>query len=325
MKYVLKQVVGLWVTLLVLAGCTTSTPSSRDFSIAFLGDTQYNPRDDLAFANMFAALNKEEFAFVFHVGDFKSGSDSPCTDSLFTARLAQYQQSTSPFIYIPGDNEFIDCQRKSNAVQNPLERIAKLRSLFYSSDESLGKRRIAVARQSDLVVAAGDPQRFYPENMRWQREGVVFFTVNVQGSNDGVGFNSAMDAEQRQREAANIAWMQAAFAVAQAENAVGVVMFSHANPGFEESSAKVAASAYPPFLRAFESAAQAWQKPVLFAHGDTHQYRLAPYRSPIDRKLIKNVTRVEAPGSPVTNWVRVTVRPDNAAAPFEVMLGGMGF
>ena len=322
---VFKQLVGLGATLFLLAGCATSTPSNRDFSIALLGDTQYNSRDDLAFANMFAALNKEQFAFVFHVGDFKAGSDSPCTDALFTARLKQYQQSSSPLVYIPGDNEFIDCQRKSNGAQDPLERIAKLRTLFYPNNESLGHRRIKVARQSDAVDGAGTPPTRYSENMRWQREGIIFFTVNVQGSNDGVGFNVAMDAEQRERETANIAWMQAAFALARAENAVGVVMFAHANPGFEEPSAKVAAGAYPPFLRAFEATAQAWQKPVLFAHGDTHQYRLAPYQSPIDRRPIANITRVETPGSPVTNWVRINVRPDHAAAPFEVMLGGMGF
>ncbi len=312
----------------LLGGCATPTPQSRDFSFAFLADTQYNEREERAFANMLAALNKEQFAFVVHGGDFKAGSNAPCTDAIFTRRLAEYQQSENPFIFIPGDNDWVDCQRASNGSQDPLERLAKLRELFYRDDQSIGKRRIPVERQgapTALDSTVRSVSMHYPENMRWQKNGIVFFTVNVQGSNDNVGFTATSDAEQRQRETSNIAWMHTAFEIAQRENAVGVVMFLQANPGFEEPLAKVARSAYLPFLRAFEATATAWNKPVMFAHGDTHQFRLLPYESPIDRKRIGNVTRLETFGSPHTNWVRVNVRPNNTQAPFEVVLGGMGY
>ena len=320
---------------LVLNGCasssslttaTTSTSSNRDFSFGFMADTQYNAREEHAFSNMLAAVNKEQLAFIVHGGDFKSGSNAPCEDAIFTARLEQYQQSTNPFIFIPGDNEWVDCQRKSNGAQDPLERLAKLRTLFYATNESLGRRRITVERQGDVVsTSAGGASPKYPENMRWKKEGIVFFTVNIQGSNDNVGFSAASDAEQKIREAANIAWMQEAFAIASRENATAVAIFLQANPGFEEPAAKVEKSAYPPFLKVFEATASAWKKPVLFAHGDTHQFRLRPYESPIDRKQITNITRLETFGSPSTNWIRVNVRPENTTAPFEAFAGSMGF
>ena len=324
----LTRAIGGLATLICLSACTTSTPHSRDFSFAFLADTQYNAREEFAFSNMLSALNKEQFSFIVHGGDFKSGSNAPCEDALYTRRLEEYKQSENPFIFIPGDNDWVDCQRASNGAQDPLERLAKLRMLFYTSEESLGKRRITVARQGDARAAGSTVNGtvlHYPENMRWQKEGVVFFTVNVQGSNDNVGFSAASDAEQRVRESANIAWMQAAFDIAEHDNAVGVVMFLQANPGFEEPLAKVAKSAYLPFLRAFEASATTWNRPVLFAHGDTHQFRLLPYLSPIDRKPILNVTRLETFGSPHTNWVRINVTPANTNAPFAIMLGGMGF
>lgn len=319
---------GCLFALICLGACSTPAPHSRDFSFAFLADTQYNAREEFAFTNMLSALNKERLAFIVHGGDFKSGSNAPCEDALFTRRLEEYKESENPFIFIPGDNDWVDCQRASNGAQDPLERLAKLRAVFYATDESLGKRRITVTRQGDAGAAGSTVNGTvlqYPENMRWKKEGVVFFSVNVQGSNDNVGFTAASDAEHRIRESANIAWMQTAFDIAARENAVGVVMFLQANPGFEEPLAKVAKSAYLPFLRAFEAAATAWNKPVLFAHGDTHQYRLLPYQSPIDRKPILNVTRLETFGSPHTNWVRVNVSPANTAAPFAMVLGSMGF
>jgi Calcineurin-like phosphoesterase len=324
----IAQILGVILLGSLMGGCATPTPHNRDFSFVFIADTQYNKREERAFTNMLAALNQEQFSFIVHGGDFKAGSNAPCTDSLFTRRLVEYQQSENPFIFIPGDNDWVDCQRASNGSQDPLERLAKLRELFYPDDQSIGKRRIPVVRQSAPAALGSTVNSVlmrYPENMRWQKDGVIFFTVNVQGSNDNVGFTAASDTEQRQRETANIAWMHAAFEIAQRENAIGVVMFLQANPGFEEPLAKVAKSAYLPFLRAFEATASVWNKPVIFAHGDTHQFRLLPYESPIDRKRIANVTRLETFGSPHTNWVRVNVRPSNAQAPFEVILGGMGF
>lgn len=315
----------------IFSGCVKIAPSSvdnsRDFSFAFLADTQYNEREERAFNTMLAALNKERFAFIVHGGDFKAGGNAPCTDALFLRRLTEFRKSENPFIYIPGDNEWVDCQRKSNGEQDPLERLAKLRELFYATDESLGVRRITVKRQVgfDLNNATNARVVNYPENMRWDKDGVHFFTVNIQGSNDNFGFTASSDAEQRIREAANIGWMHQNFDIAQRESAVAVVMFLQANPGFEEPTEKVVQNAYVPFIQAFEAKASAFNKPVMFAHGDTHQYRLLPYQSPIDRRTVSNITRLETFGSPHTNWVRVNVRPSNAHAPFEVILGGMGF
>ncbi|MBL8510400.1 MAG: hypothetical protein JNM52_02035, partial [Betaproteobacteria bacterium] len=96
-----------------------------------------------------------------------------------------------------------------------------------------------------------------------------------------------------------------------------------ANPGFELDPATVKKSGYREFLEGFEAIARAYGKPILFAHGDTHTYRIdKPYVSPLDKRPIANVTRLETYGSPNTNWVRVTVDPANAAEPFTMQSGG---
>jgi len=52
-----------------------------------------------------------------------------------------------------------------------------------------------------------------------------------------------------------------------------------------------------------------FERPVLIAHGDQHEYT-------VDRQLgLVNLTRLQVPGSPNVGWVRVTITP-NAREPF---------
>ncbi|MEI6737204.1 MAG: hypothetical protein WCL29_01855, partial [Pseudomonadota bacterium] len=63
-------------------------------------------------------------------------------------------------------------------------------------------------------------------------------------------------------------------------------------------------------------------KPILFAHGDSHQYRIdRPYKSPIDKRPLPNVTRVEGYGTPNVNWVHITIDQSNRATPFYIESG----
>jgi hypothetical protein len=47
-----------------------------------------------------------------------------------------------PFIFVPGDNEWTDCERLSNGAYDPLERLGKLRRLFWEDEFSLGKTQL---------------------------------------------------------------------------------------------------------------------------------------------------------------------------------------
>jgi hypothetical protein len=101
-----------------------------------------------------------------------------------------------------------------------------------------------------------------------------------------------------------------------------MVMFLQANPGFEEPPTAVAKSAYVPFLQAFEREIEKFGKPTLFVHGDTHEFRVdRPYRSPLNKRAIENVTRVEGYGSPRVNWVRIGVDENNRQQPFQISSG----
>ena len=132
---------------ILLAACAVK-PLHRDtFSFAVLGDTPYTETEEQNMEWMIDDLNKLDLAFVVHVGDFKAGGDSPCSDAVFEKRKLQFNKSAHPFIYTPGDNDWTDCRRESNGALDPLERLNKLRETFFSSAYALGARPLPVIRK----------------------------------------------------------------------------------------------------------------------------------------------------------------------------------
>lgn len=111
---------------------------------------------------------------------------------------------------------------------DPLERLARLRAVFFPTADSLGQRK------TTLTVQAAEPKYVnYVENRLWTHAGVLFITVHNVGSNNNWGRTPEMDAEYTDRNAANLTWLTQAFERAQKEQARAVVLFTQANPQFE--------------------------------------------------------------------------------------------
>jgi hypothetical protein len=295
--------------VLALAGCAVKPPHPDAFSFAVIGDAPYHEREAADFDAMLARMGAESLAFVVHVGDFKAGGDSPCTDELYANRKARLDASRHSLVFVPGDNDWTDCRRESNGKMDPLERLARLRTVFFADAWSLGRARMPLARQEGCAERSGAACACpgIPENRLWTKSGVVFATLHVVGSNDNRGFDAANDAEQRCRAAANRAWLEQALRLAEGADRRGLVIAAHANP-WEASRDKV----YEGLLAQVAAGAKRLAKPVLFVHGDTHTYRVdRPFRDGAGNR-VDNVVRLETFGSPVVGWVRVTVDPNDA-------------
>jgi hypothetical protein len=292
-----------------LASCALGPPAPGGFRFAVMGDTPYNAREERAFVAMIARLDREPIAFAIHVGDIKAGGNAPCTDELFLRRKAQFDRSAHPIVLTPGDNDWTDCRRATNGAMDPIERLARLRGIFFSDGFALGRERLATRAQSTCIAPAIPTCgcAAHPENRLWIRSGVVFATLNVPGSNDNVGYDAANDAEARCRGEANRAWLEEAARLAQAPEARALVVALQADPWAAKKPV------YVPLLRQLAGIARRLGKPMLFVHGDTHTYRVDnPFRdaagAPID-----NLTRLETYGSPFVGWVEVTVDPADPA------------
>lgn len=287
---------------LACASCALGPPSPGGFVFGVMGDTPYSAAQEPRFVEMIARMGREPLAFSIHVGDIKAGGHSPCTDELYERRRAQFEASPRPIVYTPGDNEWTDCRQRSNGAMDPLERLARLREIFFHGREHLGGGTLDTEGEGAPSKDCGE----YPENRLWVHGRVRFATINVPGPDNNEGRDAASDAEARCRDAANHEWIERALHLAQAEGDIGLVVATQGDPwrtparGFAKLTAEIA------------SAARRFQRPVLFIHGDTHVYRFdTPFADAAGP--VPNALRLETYGSPFVGWVRVTVDPATAA------------
>jgi len=286
----------LCISLLSVAGCAAPAASPEAFTFAIIGDAPYKSREEPPFERMMERIDREGVAFTIHVGDIGAG-DVGCSDGYYDKRLRQFERSRAPLIYTPGDNEWTDCRRSR---RDPLERLARLREVFFSDEYSLGLTKMRTEVQRDASAGCGA----YPENRMWSRSGVRFVTINVPGSDNNVGFDARSDAEAKCRDEANRRWVERAVTAAEDPGTRALVIAMQANPW--RTQHKV----YAPTLAMIEGAARKLRKTVLLVHGDTHNFRVdQPFTDALGEPL-PNLTRVETWGSPVVGWVKVTVDPD---------------
>jgi len=307
MKATRRIVAGMLVALTAAISACAPAPVQRGpgaFSFGLIGDLPYLPREEQTLEDLLRAMDAQPLAFVVHDGDIKNGS-SRCTDEVFRWNKSMFDSSRHPFIYVPGDNEWTDCHRGNNGGYDPRERLAKLRAVFYATDETLGARRFTLTRQS------ADPRYAeYRENVRWTFGRVLFVGLNIPGSNNNFGRSPDADTEYRARNAANLEWMRQAFDIVKRDDLLGLVLVIQADPFFEQPRGHRSRRGFEDFLAQLETGTVSLGRPVMLVHGDTHQYRLdQPMRDARNGRTVENFTRLETYGSPVLGWVRVTVDP----------------
>ncbi len=283
---------GLCCLALGISACT-STPQNTNnqiddqsapnsFSFAVVGDIPYNDDQKKTLYNEITPELKK-FPFVVHVGDTKAGGGAPCTDALDEEHLNWMKSVGVPVFYTPGDNEWTDCDRPSNApVTRELLRLDKLRAKFFSP------ATITAPASWQAVWQAG-----MPENASWIYENVRFATLHMVGSNNGragleacTSANSddcdtpaAIAAAVAMRDRHNVAWVASVFAKARTEGAGAMVIATQADvtdvdDGGVDCSAlgQIDCDGFKEIRQLIASEAATFGKPVLFVHGDTSPY-----------------------------------------------------
>ena len=257
-------------------------PSGDAFDFGAIGDTGYSSSQVARLSDLRKDMNGSGLEFTVHDGDFKSGTSSCGSDSLYTDMRDRFDRWTMPFIYTPGDNEWSDCS-------SPLDRLDFLREVFFPTSQSLGDPSMTLERQSSD----------FPENARWDRGGVTFATVHTVGSDN----NADHPSEYWPRNEANLDWISETFDEAVARGSAAVVLATQANPNFPGGK-----TGFYDMVELLEDETVAWGKPVLFIHGDTHSFQInQPLRR--DGATVRNFTRLETYATSDPHWVRVMVDP----------------
>lgn len=286
---------------LALAALSFATLADT-WRFALIGDTPYNSHERAELPKMLSAIAESRIDAIVHVGDFKSGS-SQCSDEVFLDRFQLFNTSRIPFVFVPGDNEWTDCERLSNGGYDPLERLAKLRSLFWNKDQSLGQATLALERQPGA----------YPEHARFRLGPTLFVTFNLPGGNNNWGMTDTPRAEYAARHPVTVAWLKENFTLARREKMRSIVLLFQANPGFTHHMQGLAHRAYREFLDTLREETQGFQGQVIAVHGDTHMNRIdQPMRDQAGRPL-NNFVRVETFGSPFMGWTTGIIDSDSPA------------
>jgi hypothetical protein len=294
---------------LTLTACQSTTETAFEF--ALVGDNPYSPETYVLYERLIDDVNTlDHLTWVLHVGDMKGGGE-PCTDEELTARFELNQRFAAPFILTPGDNDWLDCTRESAGGFNEWERLDFLRGLFYPTPGEVAGSTMRVHTQATSVDFPD-----FVENAIWERSGVVFATVHLNGPTEPPEEPERM---QRKFDAAE-AWIREAFRQAQDSDARGLLLAMQTDPWVIWG--------LPPLLRNFcpncplprpglewldpvlIEGSLAFGRPVVLAVGDTHIFRVDKPLYTADGQLVQNFTRVETFGFPDVHWVRVRVDPE---------------
>ncbi|MBI5107046.1 MAG: metallophosphoesterase [Solirubrobacterales bacterium] len=278
------------------------------YHLAVIGDVPYDAAQDAYLPTLIGAVNADpQVQAAVHLGDIKSGG-TPCSDAWFAhIKDDVFGAFDDPLVYTPGDNEWTDCHRPTNGPYNPLERLARIREVFFPTPgQTLGRHPMAVTAQAAPYV----------ENVRWYRSRVAFGTVHVVGSNNSLAPWTGLTEptpEQLQevegRTQAALDQIDAVFDRAELVSSTGrrgkgVVLMMQADMW---DGAAANQTGFAAIKERIAQRARAFRKPVILLEGDSHGYK-------VDHPLptAPNVTRIVVEGSaPAREWLELRVVPDS--------------
>jgi hypothetical protein len=308
-------VVGTGTTATAAVGAEGS--GGYGYSFAVIGDIPYGDPAIANFPKAVAQINADPaVAWVDHLGDIKNGS-SVCSDEYFQLIRSDFDQFEDPLVYTVGDNEWTDCHRPNNGGYNPLDRLAKVRQVFFPRPgRTLGRHSAAVLSQADQGI---------PENVRWQRAGIGFAAVDIIGSNNSLlpwtgqtAPTPEQTAEVVNRTSASIQEIHDAFVEARRDHQRAVVLLMQADMFDPAVTSPVFADEYgfQPVVSAIARESAAFRGEVYLFNGDSHVYHTdAPLAAGSTwlsfygiGQPAPNLTRVTVDGSAnATDYLRVTV------------------
>jgi hypothetical protein len=285
-----------------------SLARAEPFTFIAYGDMPYTvPTDYVRYERLIKAINQTKSSFTIFVGDTKSGS-TPCSDEYNEIVKDYFNQFHMPLVYSIGDNEWTDCHRPLAGSYDPIERLAKLRNKFFSTENSFGKKTLTLHRQADLMPEFS----LYVENSYWIKNGFLFVSLHIPGSNNNFGRTEESTKEYQQRNTANLAWIDYAFTLAKKQGLAGIIFAYQADMFYSPSQATELTSGFRETLSNFTTHAQAFKKPVLLINGDSHRLKIDQPLQTLDKKFVlENVIRLQVMGEDEVQAVEITVEPSS--------------
>jgi hypothetical protein len=182
-----------------------------------------------------ALENSSEKSLAFVVVTGIKGDKEGCTDKLYQERRDLIEDAKRPVIVALAGSDWTECKNtagKSNAI----ERLNRMRELYFGEPSSLGQKKLGVTR-----LSMSPRFRSYAENGHWEIGKVLYATINLPANNNHFRPEAGRNNEFEDRLVANRFWLNRLFSLARTDQCEAIVLFS-------EGDAK--ATMEPPGLRA---------------------------------------------------------------------------
>ena len=171
-----------------------------------------------ALKDLLLEAKDDELAFLVVTGI--KGAAEACGDRLYQKRRALFDKTKRPVILSLSGYDWTGC-RNSAGRTSAIERLNRLRELFYGEPESLGKDKLPLTR-----LSSSPRFRSYAENAHWQVGKVLYATINLPAANNHYLPAAGRNSEYEDRTVANRFWLNRLFAIAKQDKVDAVVLFA---------------------------------------------------------------------------------------------------
>jgi hypothetical protein len=209
---------------ILLSGSALAAKDARDardddepYRFAVIGHGVGNGGEDHLKRAIDEAEDKST-AFVVVTG-IKSTKEA-CSDKLYQQRRELVGDARRPAVVVPAASDWTEC-RNTSGRSNAIERLNRLRELFYAEPQSLGAHKLPLTRQS-----MSPRFRSYAENAHWSVGKVLYAALNLPANNNHYLTEAGRNSEYEDRMVANRYWLNRLFAIARRDKLEAIVLFA---------------------------------------------------------------------------------------------------
>jgi hypothetical protein len=206
------------LVLLCMAACAVAAPKHDDAHRFGVIGHSFSGAGEAKLEQALAETNEKSLAFVVVTGI--KGNQEECSDQVYVQRRDLIDDARRPMVVAPAASDWTEC-KNSAGRSNAIERLARLRELFYAGHQSLGVKKIALTRQS-----LSPRFRSYAENAHWIVGSVLYATINIPSNNNHYLPAAGRNSEYEDRLVANRFWLNRLFAIARSDKVDAIVLFS---------------------------------------------------------------------------------------------------
>ncbi|MEO8407575.1 MAG: hypothetical protein ABI476_04020 [Oxalobacteraceae bacterium] len=280
---------------LLLAASAVAAAQSESFDFGVIAHAAQFDAGENSLQQAINSSNEDNLAFVVANG-IKSDTES-CSDTTYSRSRKIFGRSENALIVSLAASDWVNCKTK-NGKSIAIERLNRVRELFFADDVSFGDTSIPLIRQSSSAKF-----RSYAENARWEYGDILFATINFPADNNHYLPDAGRNSEFEDRAIANREWLERIFIHAAQRKNRAIVLFCDGNPLIVPDAAKLAKlkgrrDGFVEMRRQLTALAKKFPGKVLLLHG---QAQTKP-------ETIQWQANIGSMGAN-TGWAKIRVQP----------------